>query len=549
MRVLKNPGRWAAVAAAVVMIAAGCSPEERSFQNTGGGGAGTGGGPGSGGGAPAGDFVFAVVPLEAKVPYEGYNLIEVTVTRGAGFEGAVEVTAEAPPAGLTAEPLVIPPGDSSGAFRVGASGNLQIGAKFTLKLSARSGDLVRTAEVPATVTGKFGTLDTTFAGTGVYSRVLGPDGGPLLDVLALNEGGIVASGARYGIGGSVFAVVKVSDGGVPDAGFGMNGLKTTQFCQCSESATAVAVGRQVSGKIVAAGPRLQAGRDLALARYRDSGLEDAPFGDGQGTQVQDLGAEEEAFDMVVAPDDKLVLVGTQNDQFLVARFTAEGWPDGTFGNGSGYATFAVPGQARAAAIDGQGRIVIAGTAVGANQSEVAVLRLLPDGSVDTSFGDGSASVVLLGSPQTNEHAAAVAILPDGDILVAGDTTGGGGDFVVSRLREGGAIDATFGAGGYAIVSATDGIDEATDMEVLPDGRVVVLGNTISGNQTLGIALVRLQPDGKLDPTFGEGGIAQPFVGAGPHAWGLDAQADGKLVIAGEAGEAYPAPGIIARLWN
>ncbi|WP_199789588.1 hypothetical protein [Sorangium cellulosum] len=119
----------------------------------GGGGAGGGGagGGGAGGGEMAPDFALFIVQPAIEIPYGGTTAVDLTIRRFNGFDKPIEVIVNAPPPGLDAMPLAIPPDAPGGALTVGASGELTEGSFFDLTLVARSGNLLRFATVAATV--------------------------------------------------------------------------------------------------------------------------------------------------------------------------------------------------------------------------------------------------------------------------------------------------------------------------------------------------------------------------------------------------------------
>ncbi|MGK3996786.1 hypothetical protein [Sorangium sp. So ce1024] len=118
----------------------------------GGGTGGAGGGGGSGGGTDAAaDFALLVVPATVDIPYDGMTSVELSIQRINGFDEPIDVIVNAPPEGLVVTPLEIPPGASSSALEVGASGALTVGTTFNLAIVGRSGDLLRFAAVAATV--------------------------------------------------------------------------------------------------------------------------------------------------------------------------------------------------------------------------------------------------------------------------------------------------------------------------------------------------------------------------------------------------------------
>lgn len=541
------------VVAAAIAVGAGCSPEDRSFPGEGGAGGSSGGAGGSGGsgGVPVPDFTFGIVPLAIDVPYDGINLVEVAITRSGGFDAPVEITADMPPPGLAAPPLTIPPGASSGEVQVGASGSLMLGTTFTLRLVASGGGITRQAEVPATVTGTPGSLDTTFAGgTGVYSGVHGTDGGTLYDLMVMPDGKIVGSGDAFDNGGTHFFANRLLADGTIDTSFDTDGEKPTNLCSCSNDySRARAVGRQVNGKIITAGPReYQNETSVAVVRHRIDGALDGPFfGDGTGKIIQDLGGVEEAWDLLITADDRIVVAGLMSGAPLVMRFTAEGALDTTFAAPNGYLTVPYPGVIRAITLDAEDRLVVAGGLTALGTADAAVARFLPDGTADASFGSvgGAALLDVSGYP---DEAIGVALLPDGRIVAAGHTaTATGSDLFVWRLGTDGAPDPTFGMEGRVVVPL-DGNDLATDLQLLPDGRIMVLANT-TGGAAPGPVIVRLRPDGAPDPTYGDMGVVRPYVGLNGHLNAMELLPDGKLLVAGDIEDGYPPRGVVARLWN
>lgn len=541
--------------AAMTAVAAGCSPEDRSFPGEGGAGgsgaAGGAGGSGGSGGVPVPDFTFGIVPLAVNVPYDGINLVEVAITRSGGLDEPIEITADMPPAGLAVPPLIVPPGASRGEVQVGASGPLMLGTPFTLRLVASGGGITRSAEVPATVTGRPGSLDTSFAGgTGVYSGAHSTDGGTLHDLMVMPDGKIVGSGDASDNGGVHFFANRLLADGTIDTSFDMDGEKLTNLCNCSgDYSMARAVGRQVNGKIITAGPReYQNATDVAVVRHRSDGTLDGPFfGDGTGKVIQDLGGTEEAWDLLITADDRIVVAGSMGGAPLAMRFTAEGALDTTFAAPNGYVTVPYPGVIRAITLDAEGRLVVAGGLTALGTADAAVARFLPDGTLDASFGSvgGAALLDVSGYP---DEAIGVALLPDGRIVAAGHTsTATGIDLFVWRLEPDGAPDPTFGMEGRVVIQL-DGNDTASDLQLLPDGRIMVLGNA-AGGASPGPVIVRLRPDGAPDPTYGDMGVVRPYVGLNGHLNAMELLPDGKLLVAGHIEDGYPPRGVVARLWN
>ena len=159
------------------------------------------------------------------------------------------------------------------------------------------------------------------------------------------------------------------------------------------------------------------------------------------------------------------------------------------------------------------------------------------GELDPSFGTGGKVTTDFGA---SESASAAAVQPDGKLVVAGLSGAGGGasifgDFCVVRYRPDGSLDAGFGVGGRVLVDFGNTADGASAVAIQPDGKIVVVGSAYSpGTSRTDIALVRFNADGTPDPNFGTNGkVTNVFPGGSSSAASSVAlQADGRLVVAG-----------------
>jgi uncharacterized delta-60 repeat protein len=156
----------------------------------------------------------------------------------------------------------------------------------------------------------------------------------------------------------------------------------------------------------------------------------------------------------------------------------------------------------------------------------------PPGSLDTSFSGGIVTVPMSGS---DDYAYAMAVQADGKIVVAGRNYDNLGDFAVLRLERDGKLDASFGEGGKVSVELGEGADVGRAVAVQEDGKIVVAGSTDSGTTGVDFGLIRLLPDGSLDEDFGEGGkVSTSFSEDADTAYAMLIQADGKIIVAGDA---------------
>ena len=215
--------------------------------------------------------------------------------------------------------------------------------------------------------------------------------------------------------------------------------------------------------------------------------------------------------------------------------------DPTFGVGGKVTTdFAIGGssddQANAVAIQPDGKIVVAGTSFfvapgPAPGRDVVLSRYNPDGSLDPSFGTGGKVATALGANQAG--AEDMTLQADGKILVAGSTASPtGADFALARFNPDGSPDISFGTGGAVSTDLFGSDDSAEAVALQTDGKIVLAGVTHVLGATNQFGLVRYNPDGSLDTAFGVGGRATTDVGF--VALDVAIQPSGKIVAAGQS---------------
>jgi uncharacterized delta-60 repeat protein len=159
--------------------------------------------------------------------------------------------------------------------------------------------------------------------------------------------------------------------------------------------------------------------------------------------------------------------------------------------------------------------------------------LLSAGDLDPSFGTGGKVTTNFG-PSSMNAASALALQSDGKMVVAGTTAGSSGrpEFAIARYNADGTLDPTFGSGGK-VITDIDQQDFASGVIVQADGKIVVAGYSGSGGNTDG-SMVRYNPDGSLDTSFGTGGkVTHLFSGQlFTRATALTIQPDNKIVVVG-----------------
>ena len=271
---------------------------------------------------------------------------------------------------------------------------------------------------------------------------------------------------------------------------------------------------------------------------------------------------DEAHAVAIQPDGKIVAAGFTNDgsnkDFALARYDSDGSLDTTFST-DGKVTTDFAGnadEARAVAIQPDGKIVAAGFANDGSDKNFALARYDPDGSLDTTFGTGGK--VTTDFAGKDDEAYALAIQPDGKIVLAGyatntnsspnDTNDDHKDFALARYNPDGSLDASFSndttdfghhAGKVTTLFNTNDA-EIYALALQSDGKIVVAGRSWSGLND-DFALARFRPDGGRDISFGtpvgnirRGNLTTDFAGTGDRAHAIAVQSDGKIVVAGRS---------------
>ena len=295
------------------------------------------------------------------------------------------------------------------------------------------------------------------------------------------------------------------------------------------------VAQQADGKLIAVGTNSGPNHDLVVVRMDRGGRLDTSFG-SQGKVVIDAGGQEEAANAVRAlRDGKILVAGSP----WLMRLTQEGVIDRTFGS-DGFASPLEDGQVNAMALQPDGKIVVAG-----DYGSPFVARYTPDGRPDPTFGSGG--IVRLRGGFADIRA--VIVQRDGRIAVGGDTLH---DPYLARLNSDGSLDTTFGEDGYlATREFPIQAGQFSSLEEDTDGRIVAAVNNFTSNL---FSVVRLETNGTVDRTFGTRGVATPDLrGGNGSASALKLQGDGKIVVVGTRGSAPsfgpPRDFVVARLSN
>jgi uncharacterized delta-60 repeat protein len=360
---------------------------------------------------------------------------------------------------------------------------------------------------PAAAQARAGDVQRSFGtrGTQTLNVKQGDAVGGALDVLAGNR--MLAGGAARGR----FVVVRLHSGsGKLDNNFGDRGQFIPDLPGTSlNGVQALATFRD--GRIVAAGTLdTAAGSRMAAVRLLANGDVDPSFGGGAGYVL--AGPPGAQFgDMSMDTNGNIALAGARPGEVpLVVRLLPDGTPDTSFGAGGTVdgAALGLTGRATSVLARPDGTTVFSVGEVPGHTASSAftVVRLLATGAPDPGFNATGISTVGLGTPVTGDGlgAGALNIGPGGTILVAGTTASARGtqQAVVTRLRANGALDKRFGTHGFARVARSHQNLRVTGLARDSAGRIL-----IAGTARAPFSLVaRLRPSGRRDTRFGSHGV-------------------------------------------
>ena len=397
-----------------------------------------------------------------------------------------------------------------------------------------------------------GSLDTTFAVAGIATTNVSPVSSDAAgDILLQLDGKLIAVGhSRQRHRDSDLAAVRYNMDGSLDTTFGMDGIAKSIGARVDvalvyntpSQISAAAV--QSDNRIIVAAP---GGSGFILVRFNSDGSLDTTFGRDGMVEPPIAGVDfgnaylSDSIAMALQSDGKIV-VASGETSFVIARFNTDGSIDNTFGT-DGVTITDIDPNARDLAKDlvilPDNRIVVVGEKGNSFAGETflgpefAIVRYTEGGRLDLSFGDMG---IVTTSPFTDTHgvqigsgASAVVVQPDGKLVVAG----GHFAFALARYDADGNLDPTFGIGGLSISSQYSGQsngDFLRDITLQSDGKIVATGGADD------FIVARFHTDGRPDSSFGENGVATMDIctASGDYAYALVMQTDGKIVVAGDS---------------
>jgi len=325
-----------------------------------------------------------------------------------------------------------------------------------------------------------GTLDTSFGTNGLATTTrtatglaIEPDGDYLAAVA-----GTTASGV------SAFEVTRFTPAGQLDPTFGTAGVVTTAFPNASDGAIADAVLVEPNGDILVGGQANVPGTsrnepvvtDGALAMYNSNGTLDTSFGSGglvQSTSsignITNLGIDASG-DIFALPAHAEFSPAGQLDSSVTAETI----------------TASSPGGDNAFLPDGQS-VSATSVSVAKHNTDVQATMFNANGAAAAAFDNPpftftGAELAGFQSP------GAVAVQPNGQIVIAGSSFEDTSVFGLARLDTNGSLDSTFGTNGV-LTTSFQGDDGATAVLIQPNGDIVAIG--FSEDNTTGVTDIAL----------------------------------------------------------
>ena len=379
-----------------------------------------------------------------------------------------------------------------------------------------------------------GSLDPTFGHHGIFTTTFGTCCGGVGSI-ALQSDGKILVGGQAQITRLVGVIFRLNSNGTLDTAFGTGGTVTISLGSIGANVGGLAV--QADGKIVASVSGVFVSRG-DVTRLNANGSVDTTFGTNGIASISGFAP---TGPVVLRPDGKILVAGREFSSGLLARLNSNGQVDISFGS-SGVAVLLAPASQLVLLSNGQ---ILTSSASAPVQG---VTRYNSNGTIDRTFGT-------LGQAASTDAPATLVVQTNGAIVAAGMSisgvapptffTGNPTGFGIMRFNSSGGIDTTFGTkGGVITVFPGMNIGGIAATALQSNGDIVAAGNAgfAPSNQsqfTSSFALARYLSGGQLDSTFGSGGRVITTFGSANVSFiaALAIQADGKIVVAGETGDA------------
>ena len=366
-----------------------------------------------------------------------------------------------------------------------------------------------------------------------------------------------------GGGADGFYLKRYMKDGVIDVEFGNMGTVITPFEGISYISASGGIV-QKDGKIVLVGhatiPATQKA-NFVLVRYMQNGTVDSTF--GVNGRVITTDNPERTYDYATAvalqKDGSVMVGGTRRVYsdadfrlfFVLKHYLPDGSYDESFGNTGAIVTqFDNGDQSTSLVCQPDGKIIQGGKTKSANlgEQEFALVRFMPDGSLDSSFGTNGK--VVTDFARYGEDLNALELQPDGKILAAGASNielAKDWYMAVARYNLDGSLDRTFGTGGKSVIAFPERLAEAKSISIQENGKIVLAGRSFEIYPDISdYALTRLTSAGVIDSSFGENGLIINDFDDYDVCLSSGIQNEGKIVLIGRQEASIPYNILLAR---
>jgi len=379
-----------------------------------------------------------------------------------------------------------------------------------------------------------GDLDPSFGAAGQAETNFGRVVIPSAALLQPDGNIVVAAGFNATpIAAEAMALVRYLADGSLDPSFGNGGV--SEFAAFTDFVNIPnALALQSDAKILVAGETRNAmgGIDeFVLARFNPDGIVDNSFGNA-GVVATSFGPIRSSADAILLQPDGQILVsgvlvlgGARTPlRTVLARYNPDGSLDTSFGDGGRVVVIAI-GDANQVALDSDGRILAINAVIVGTQR---VVQFNPDGSVNSPTAVGTIIATSNGS----------GIQADTNFIVVGAqaTIGRRGDIevVVDRVTPNNTPNPSFNRAMFDFGAESDTADEARVVAIQSNGQIIVGGDSNSGSTRFGstFGLARLNTDGSLDDSFGNAGTVTTEFQCADSVRAVLIQPDGNIIAVG-----------------
>jgi uncharacterized delta-60 repeat protein len=323
-----------------------------------------------------------------------------------------------------------------------------------------------------------GAVDSTFGSKGQVDlpQTFIPDRAAVLpngQIIVTGEQAINQNGSHRAL-----AVMRLNTNGAVDNTFGTQGMLITAVSD-AEGGSVILV--RPDGSFVVEDKYVSSGEKNAIVRFTSAGKVDSTFGVGGYLRTTSLGS------MTLQTDGKILLAGkildakTSTPVAILTRLLANGSLDAGFGTGGSVTLSPPPGFPEsfwdAALVTADGKIIVGGDFGG----QAVIARYTAVGTLDSTFGSGGRAVIKdLFAFSYISSVKALALTASGEIVAIGDgnyTATGDSELSVSLFTSSGQPDVHFAQSGHAWWGISDGQDKLSDGLLQPDNKVLILSNT------------------------------------------------------------------------